>query len=120
MTIDEFKILLALNGNKRIEHLEEEIFSNEVFIKMYLGVLTSHWLGSCKSSKSIATHAQWYAWNFINARWIVAEPYIMKDPDCASYYALKVIKGRWIEAEQYIMKDANRWVWYCYNNCIKI
>lgn len=39
MTIDELKVLLALNGNKRIAHTEDIIFSDDALTLAYIQIL---------------------------------------------------------------------------------
>jgi hypothetical protein len=75
MGLNELKMLLALNGNQRLSHLEAEIFTREELYKFYL---------ECISNKY-----EWY-WHYVisaNLPWL------------AYKYSMCVIKGRWSEAE---------------------
>lgn len=125
MKLNELKILLALNGNKRLPELEEEIFSNEKFSFLYLNKVTrgvwtfdygwdtfSH-ITDCP--EVIYVHAH----EILKSRWIAAEHIIATDPYHAYYYAQDVINGRWTQdteagrkAEAAIKRDAVMWNYY--------
>ncbi len=85
MKIDELKILLALNGNQRIEHLEAEIFANKKITTVYLHSLCKDfpWY---KPTDSNANLADTYALYILNARWPLAERVIVSDPSRWEYY----------------------------------
>lgn len=77
MTIDELQLLLTLNGNKRLPHLEEEIFANYTKHASTLAHVYLHNL--CKDCK-------WYS--------------IAHDDDTlVLHYALLELGSRWVEAE---------------------
>lgn len=79
------QILLSLNGNKRIPHLEKEIFANRQLTTLYL----SH----------ICCVMEWLETDSSNA--------------CLAYfYATEVIKGRWPEAEDTIKSSYSFWWQY--------
>lgn len=118
MTDDELGILLALNGNKRIEYLEEEIFSDTELVMVYLTALNNDGL-VCYHETDISAHIYFYVAEVIKGRWIVAEPYLIKSPSYASWYAEEILHKRWLEAEQYIMKDRYWWANYCNDFGIK-
>ena len=50
----------------------------------------------------------YYACDVLKARWLEAEPVIMKEPEWAYRYACYILKARWPEAEPVIMKNP-RW-----------
>jgi hypothetical protein len=65
--------------------------------------------------KIMPEHAYQYAYKIIGARFIEAEPYIMKDPFYGLMYAQYVIRGRWIEAEPVIIKNTwHAWMYALY------
>ena len=66
-------------------------------------------------TETTANYLIWFSEQIVNARWIAAEPYIMKDTVIAYFYARDVIKGRWPEAEPCIMKDKLVAKWYTHD-----
>ena len=90
---EELKILLALNGNKRIPHMEEEIFANGYLTRIYLTRLVA----------GIGDHD---------------DPELFSNGYHIFYYARDVIKARWYEAEAAI-KDTGWWYEYKHEFDIK-
>jgi hypothetical protein len=139
LNIDELKILLTLNGQQRLPHLESEIFASRDLYTCYLDALckdydwyenySNYGIGCIayrysksvikgrwpEAEKVIATSPQFaycYAKYVIKGRWPAAEPIIMKDANAAYLYAAHVIKDRWPEAETSIAKDRTSKLWY--------
>lgn len=87
MYIDELQVLLALNGNARLYHLETEIFANESLATTYTTALTPWY----RSGKRLLLTQRVYAYSryIIGGRWPEAEECIMKYPDewTAKYWA---------------------------------
>ena len=65
------------------------------------------------NDKDLPGHLYSYAHNYVNYRWHVAEPIIIKDAIWAYLYARDVIRGRWKEAEEVIKKNYD--AAYCYS-----
>ena len=111
MAASELKLLLALNGNRRIEHLEEEIFADRVLAELYLTSL-------CKSyswydtSSPVSELAYIYVAEVIGGPWPAAEPIILSTAEDAYYYARYVTRDRWLAAEPIIKSDAHYWYIY--------
>jgi hypothetical protein len=87
MTLDELKLLLALNDNQRIIYAEVEIFASKELYTCYLELLNKGYF--------------WFNNHKIHYEWL------------ACFYAHYVIKGRWPEAEA-LMKT-NPFVLKCYD-----
>lgn len=105
LTVDELNTLLVLNGNKRIPHLEVEIFEDiELYVPYIIKLATA--INMKLNSDNITCLLARYAF-ITNCRWPVAELLISKDPYAAFYYSLYVIKGRWKEAEWCILNSAH-------------
>lgn len=117
MTKDELKTIIALSGDKRLSHLEDEIFASSTLAHVYLAMIAKIlWPGDTMpniiSTVDTAPIIFSYAKRYLNnERWLAAEQYIIKDPQYAHWYATDIIRDRWHEAEQYIMKDEH---WYGY------
>jgi hypothetical protein len=109
MPLDELKTLLALNGNARIPHLEDEIFANKELYTWYLVELNKdkEWFSEfdpCEPSDIIWLACS-YANDVIKGRWTEAEVLIMADPWLACMYSEYLIEDRWPEAESVIATD---------------
>lgn len=103
MTKKELKILLALNGNQRLVHLEDEIFSSSDYVIV-------HYV-KCAIYYSTFTGAG-----------VIGPEYIkIKDvPHILFYFSRRVIKGRWIAAET-IFDRFNKDSWStCYNRYCRL
>jgi hypothetical protein len=81
MNRDELKMLLALNGNQRLPHLEEEIFSDENLYSYYLVEICNIYIWCCHYSNcdDYAGLAHMYAMDVIGDRWPEAEAVIFSD-----------------------------------------
>ena len=87
--IDEFKTVITLTGNKRLPHLEEEIFADEELTTLYLTNL-------CKELKYYSGYnvltdnpynAYIYARDVLQCRWLIAEPIIRMNRHCWARYS---------------------------------
>lgn len=75
---NELQILLSLNGNRRLPHLEEEIFADSGLTMLYLNTMhTDEVKYDCPAS--MAAFIRYYASYVMCNRWKNAEPVIMKD-----------------------------------------
>ena len=84
-TTSELKTLIVLTGNRRIEHMEQEIFANRELTELYAHTLCRD-LASNIYRPSTAYLLVFYASQVIKQRWLVAEPIIAKDRSVAHYY----------------------------------
>jgi hypothetical protein len=116
MTIDELKMLLALNGNQRIPYAENEIFGNTPLYFYYITALTEKYDWVTQHALSVAgplddLDIKWlafrYAYAIIGKRWPEAEKIIITNAHYSYHYSVNVIKGRWLEAEHIIASDLN-------------
>lgn len=108
MTKDELTLLLALNGNMRIVHMEEEIFADEKLAILYLQAMTCYRLQAMAQDYEIAHLINNYKWDGEMIAWAIY------------HYALLVINGRWLVAE-HLMQGVTEWKFACnyykkYNN----
>ena len=116
--IDELKTVLVLAGNRRLPHLEEEIFADEELTTLYLtnfckdlwwytqlGVST---LGQCPI-ESMAHIAFCYAYYELKAAWPVAEPLITTNLLATHWYAVDLLKTRWLPGEAILKTDTDYW-----------
>jgi hypothetical protein len=92
MTLNELKTLLALNGNQRLPHLEEEIFADKSLYTVYVVSL-------CKNFDRL----ELYKKRIENISWLIFR------------YATSILKSRWPESELVIAKDRYYADWY--NKC---
>lgn len=95
ITINELKILLSLNGNQRLPHLEEEIFFSRELTVIYLErLLQEHDAEINLKSNKNNTYSD----------------YTITDVSRAIYvYSRNKIKGRWLIAERHLLPDT---YWY--------
>lgn len=116
MTLNELQILLALNGNERIEYAECEIFANIELYTCYLESICSDkwWMFDYDKDGTgeLAWLAYMYASDVIDDRWLEAEPIVVTDSKWTYYYAVRVIKSRWPEAEDVIATSGAYLHWY--------
>jgi hypothetical protein len=119
MTLDELKTILALNGNKRLPHLESEIFTSSELYTCYLESLCSKYWWFESYIPDAAGQLPWlavrYAREVIHSRWPEAEKVIATDPEWAYRYATGVIKGRWPEAEATIAAKPQYAYYYAFS-----
>lgn len=109
ITLDELKLLLSLNGNQRLPHLESEIFSGTIEMRnFYLECMTRFRLDNRGLTEYVA---------FDHAR--IRGQY---DAEWAVYmYSKLVIKGRWKEAECVFAINSTWWTEYkdlCINKVV--
>jgi hypothetical protein len=115
MTLDNLKMLLALNGKQRIHYMEPEIFASKRLYKRYLNNICSAYdFYNEYTDVSPGTLIYYYSWDIIKGRWPEAEKVIANDSNWAYYYAMYILKARWPEAECSISK--NRTIAKLYNN----
>lgn len=86
MNINELKLLLTLNGNKRIGYLEEDIFVSDNDVILYYmeyilyrqarGMSWDRWSDSPMDMDDIPYVVYCYALNVIHDRFIIAEKFI--------------------------------------------
>jgi hypothetical protein len=111
MLLDELKMLLALNGNRRIPHLEEEIFASKKLYTFYLEELIDRKMPELMlyNIDSEYFNSPWlaykYALDVIKSRWTEAEAVIATSPCWSCWYAIEVIGSRWPEAEWVIAAE---------------
>lgn len=111
MKCNELQTLLILNGGKRIEHLEEEIFSSDELAKCYISFIVEKEIPILRTRLS-TEKAAFYACYVLQKRWLEAEPFIVKCPAAAYWYSIRVIKSRWPEAESCIKENNTYWKVY--------
>ena len=89
-TVTELKLLLALNGNSRLPHLEEEIFANSVLTVTYLYCL----------SRVFITNAY--------TMYDTVEDFVILERQAWAvyYYCSLILKEPWEEAEVVLMNYA--------------
>ena len=109
----QMKTIITLAGNRRLPHLEEEIFTNRVLTKFYLKQLCKDFTWCNVSGCTGPELAVTYAVDVLHGRWPEAEHLFVENPMLAYQYARHVIKGPWPEAEVY-MKAKNLRIWYHY------
>lgn len=106
MLIDELKIIIALSGNKRLHHLEEEIFTNNALSDYYLHNLckhfNAHWYNEYDCGPMLAYY---YARYILKDRWHVAEQFIASNHESGYSYAVFIIKDRFPLAELVISRN---------------
>lgn len=108
LTLSELNTLLALSGNKRIVHLEEEIFADDELADSYLSALVPGMQLSNNGISNKCYAIYLYAAYTLKFRWTVAEHILLRDPYWATHYAIQVIKGRWPEAEHCILQEEEK------------
>lgn len=117
LDVAQLQILISLSGDKRLPHLEEEIFSNKELIKIYLTVirriLVNQYIQSDNNESIDDTDNQcdiiydYAEYVMKGERWIEAEHIMLQEPGWAYLYAKDIIKGRWPEAEMIISTSAH-------------
>ena len=112
--LNELRVLLALNGNKRVPDLEAEIFANFATADFYLNSICKkyNWYDI---ESPISELAYLYIAEEIHSPWPEAEPILLLTAEDAYYYAVYVLKARWPEAEAIIHTDSTYWSHYCRN-----
>jgi hypothetical protein len=90
MTVDDLKMLLALNGNNRIPHLEEEIFTSEELYNCYICELSKGKMWYSQHNEidgnNISLWLFFYAKYTMESRWPEAEHIIAKSRVVSNYY----------------------------------
>jgi hypothetical protein len=107
MTLDELKTLLALNGNQRLAHLEEEIFADKELYTYYLKSIST-----MRFTNDVGSMIRNYAIFVIGGRWPEAEKMILENPYDVYFYTTDIIKGRWPEGEAVIATNPTFAQWY--------
>ena len=87
---DDIKLMIAIAGNRRLPHLEVNIFADHELTCFYLTIL-------CKDL---------YWWDPINTH--------LECAWAAYYYFKDVLRCRWPEAEALIASDEDYWAWYAH------
>lgn len=77
----ELRIIIALHGNKRIPHLEEELFSRFDIALDYMRALHTY-----KTYHSLQDIIFLYAKDVLKERWPVAEQMLFTDEDLKRHY----------------------------------
>jgi hypothetical protein len=115
MTLDELKMLLALNGNQRIPYAEEEIFADKILYKVYL-VHLRHCVSDLVSFEEDIEVFSWLAFEYarmeIKGRWPEAETIIVTNAQASAQYAYEILCCRFAGGEEAISKDAWWAYWY--------
>ena len=84
---DELKTVIALAGNRRLLHLEDEIFANESLTTLYLHTLCGFSITTYTGNHDNAALVLYYAMHFMHERWPQAE-HILNDPRYYKYYKM--------------------------------
>ncbi len=109
----ELHTYLALAGNQRLEHLEDEIFADKTATTIYLHNLCREYNWYPYNGNKNACLAHRYSLWIIKGAWPAAETVIIKDAEYASLYARNVIKTRWPAAELEHIRSRNK-MWRVY------